>query len=460
MHRVFSQPASQATKPVQMRINSIVAAVSEVTERLGRQREWRSMLPEAMQILGIAIGADRILFSDLEHFTDGRCRCTRSVGWSLDGSALLPAEDDGDRFDLSSDFGRWLKSFKANRPICSHVVDLPRDERIRLESDEMKSVLAHPVMVNGEVGAFVRLDFCRNEHDRSSIEIELVGIVARQIATLMLQDQREVGQRHAEKMIAMERMAGGVAHDLNNLLTVLGGALGLSRLGLESGEPMRGKALKNLDHGDRAIVQTSDLLRRLLEFSQSREGRPETICPGDFISEMTPVLQQIVGRGITVMLDRGSLAAGIRIDPIRMEQMLMCLVVNGRDSMPEGGRLRIRVTSSGDGEESAGAGLPESGKWVSIFVDDDGTGMPASVEERIFEPFFTTRPAGQGAGLGLVTVHTAVKGAGGRISVDSMPGVGTTFRIDLPAVERVMSSSQPQGDGPERKPAAQSELGS
>jgi two-component system cell cycle sensor histidine kinase/response regulator CckA len=175
---------------------------------------------------------------------------------------------------------------------------------------------------------------------------------------------------------------------------------------------------------------------------------------------MTPVLQQIVGRGITVMLDRGSLAAAIRIDPIRMEQMLMCLVVNGRDSMPEGGRLRIRVTSSGTREEVPGAGTPESGKWVSIFVDDDGTGMPASVEERIFEPFFTTRPAGQGAGLGLVTVHTAVKGAGGRISVDSMPGVGTTFRIDFPAVERVMPSSQPHGDGPERKPAAQSELGS
>ena len=460
MHRVLSKPASQATKPVQMRINSIVAAVSELTERLGGTRDWRSMLPEAMRILGIAIGADRILFVDLEHFADGQARCTGSIGWSVDGSELLPAEDDWVRFDLSGDFGRWLRSFQSNRPICSHLVDLPPDERIKLEPRTMKSVLAHPVIVNGEVGAFLRFDFHRSGYEPSSIEIELVGIVARQIATLMLQDRREAGDRHADKMIAMERMAGGVAHDLNNLLTVLGGALELSRLGLESGEPMRGKALKNLEHGDRAIAQTSDLLRRLLEFSQSREGRPETICPGDFISEMTPVLQQIVGRGITVMLNRGSLAAGVRIDPIRMEQMLMCLAVNARDSMPEGGRLRIRITSSGDGEESAGAGAPESGKWVSIFVDDDGTGMSESVEERIFEPFFSTRPAGQGTGLGLVTVHTAVKGAGGRISVDSMPGVGTTFRIDLPAVEPVMSSSQPQGDGFEGKPSAQSELGS
>ena len=454
------QSLSQPAESDQTKIKSFIDVVAKATERLGVAGDWRAALPEILETLGVVTEAERFLFCDVQKSGSGTHSCSCSVEWTRATGVAESADRGWRRLNFSSDLGPWINSFESNEPIWSRVSDLPVIERIMFDPEGIQSFVTYPVIVDGEVKAFLRLDFVAERQPVSPIAFQLIGIVTRQIAAVMSRSRRESTDRQAENMVVMGRMAGGVAHDLNNLLTVLGGALELSRLGLESGDPMRKTALGNLDHADRAMAQTTDLLRRLLEFSQVREGRPETLCPGDFIVAMKSVLQQLVGRAIEIIVDRDSLTDRVRIDPVRMEQMITCLVVNARDSMPEGGSLRITLSSGTDQGKNACLQGPGSEGWVSIRIVDDGTGMPPSVEERIFEPFFSTKAAGRGIGLGLVTVYTAVKGSGGRITVDSTPGSGTTFRIDLPAVEATATPEPFTVDDLAGRPSTQSCFGS
>lgn len=460
----MSGPPSQSTdsmaEPDPTRVQAVVDGVATVSEKLALTSDWRTTLAEVLGLLGAVMEARRILHFDVEPVEHARSLCSSSREWIPEGSDLRLGAHGWTRFEWSGDSGGWAGPFQSKKPICSQVADLPEAERAVFETEGVRSVLAHPIIVDGRVVGLLRFDFHAERPHLTSIEAGLVGTLGRQLAAAMVRSQTETASLQSGQMMAMQRMAGGVAHDFNNILTVLGGSLELSRLGLESGDPMRQTALSNLENADRAIAQGSDLLRRLSEFSQSREGRPETIRPEEFIQGMRSGLQQVVGQGIKVVLEPGVSTARIRIDPVRMEQMLMCLAVNARDSMPIGGSFRIKVS---DAERASVDGVFEAERpdgWVSIFVDDDGTGMSKIVEERIFEPFFSTKPSGQGTGLGLVTVYTAVKGAGGRISVDSALGIGTTFRIDLPTAAASTGAEERYGEDFDAESSSHSRFGS
>jgi PAS domain S-box-containing protein len=239
-----------------------------------------------------------------------------------------------------------------------------------------------------------------------------------------LQDQF----RQAQKMEAVGRLAGGVAHDFNNLLTIINGYsdMILDRLG--SGDPLRDRIDQIRKAGDRAAALT----RQLLTFSRKQVLVPETLDLGELIAEVAKMLRRLIGEDIDLKISSAPDLWPIRADPGQVEQVLMNLVVNARDAMPNGGKLTIE-TRNVQLDDSYVATHQQSrrGPHVLLAITDTGCGMDTATQAHIFEPFFTTKGE-KGTGLGLATVYGIVKQSGGHIEVYSEPGRGTTFKVYLP----------------------------
>lgn len=221
----------------------------------------------------------------------------------------------------------------------------------------------------------------------------------------------------SQKMEAVGRLAGGVAHDFNNLLTVIMGHSELIALEAEGDTGVQEDIGEVLDAAERAKALTS----QLLAFSRlgGEEERPTRL--DEVVSGLAKMLPRLVGERVTVEVDVAP-TQPVLIDPNRFEQVVLNLVVNARDAMPDGGCVRLRIA-------------PEGADQVRFSVTDEGHGMDEVTKARIFEPFFTTKPSGQGTGLGLSTVFGIVEHAGGTVEVDSTPGRGTTFEVRLPVTD-------------------------
>jgi two-component system, cell cycle sensor histidine kinase and response regulator CckA len=238
--------------------------------------------------------------------------------------------------------------------------------------------------------------------------------------------------QQAQKMEAIGRLAGGVAHDFNNMLTAIRGYAQLMLVEV----PEDGSLAEDLQEIDRAASRAADLTRQLLAFSRSQVLEPRLLNLNTAVQGVESMLRRLVGEHITfwTLLPPG--LGTVRADPAQVEQILMNLVVNARDAMPAGGELWIETRDVEVGEEEAAA-LPfaEPGSYVALLVGDTGCGMDRETVERVFEPFFTTKAAGVGTGLGLSTVYGIVKQSGGYLWVDSTPGEGTVFTVWLPRVQ-------------------------
>ncbi len=253
-----------------------------------------------------------------------------------------------------------------------------------------------------------------------------------------IQEQREEleGQLlQAQKMEAFGQVAGGVAHDFNNILAIV---VGQSELVLEALEE-RGTdpaLLEDMDMILQAGERGANLTRQLLAFSRREKSNPRAVRLGDVVLGLEPLLRRVIEEHVTIRIEREGNEPRVLLDPGRFEQVLMNLVVNARDAMPKGGQLTISTSSELRAESgSTETGFAASGEYGVLTVRDTGTGMTEDVIERIFEPFFTTKSAGLGTGLGLATVHGIVRDAGGHIDVTSTVGGGTTFVVRIPVAE-------------------------
>jgi signal transduction histidine kinase/ActR/RegA family two-component response regulator len=235
--------------------------------------------------------------------------------------------------------------------------------------------------------------------------------------------------RHAQKMEAIGQLAGGVAHDFNNLMTVVNGYSEMLMASLEETDPIYEDIQEIASAGEMA----SNVARQLLAFSRKQVIRLESICMSTIISNLKKMLVRIIGADVSLETVLTPDLAHIAVDPGQMEQVLMNLVVNARDAMPAGGVITLR-TNSVSVSESMVAEIPESypGVFVTITVEDTGTGIEPKTLEHIFEPFFTTKAKGKGTGLGLSVVYGIIKQHGGWINVSSEIGRGTTFTVYLP----------------------------
>ncbi len=228
--------------------------------------------------------------------------------------------------------------------------------------------------------------------------------------------------RQSQKMEAIGRLAGGIAHDFNNLLTIIGGYSALSFLELKEEDPLKG----NIRAVQKATERAANLTRQLLAFSRRQAMEMKVLDLNATLRDMDKMLRRVIGEDIKLVTHLAEDLGRTKTDPGQIEQVIMNLVVNARDAMPDGGRLTIE-TANVELDETYVRGHVgvKPGRYLMLSVSDTGAGMTQEVKERVFEPFFTTKETGKGTGLGLSTVYGIVKQSGGNIWVYGEPGKGS-----------------------------------
>jgi PAS domain S-box-containing protein len=285
----------------------------------------------------------------------------------------------------------------------------------------------------------------------SYVEIEGTVLAIAFVSDISQRKQLEDQLLHARKMEAVGRLAGGVAHDFNNMLTVISGYNRMILDELSTIDPLRGYAEEILKAADRAGALT----QQLLAFSRRQVMQPRVIHVNTVIAQTEKMLLRLIGEDVELIFGLAPDAGNIKADPGHVEQAIVNLAVNARDAMPLGGRLNIETANVHLDENYARTHMGVTpGEFVMIAVSDTGTGMDAETRRRIFEPFFTTKEKGKGTGLGLATVYGIVKQTGGDIWVYSEPMRGTTFKLYFPrvaeaAVEAGGSEAAPAGGATE-----------
>jgi PAS domain S-box-containing protein len=257
--------------------------------------------------------------------------------------------------------------------------------------------------------------------------------------------RRSEGQlRQSTKMEAIGKLAGGVAHDFNNLLSVITGYSELLLTRIDDTNPARREIVEIHKAGERA----GTLTHQLLAFSRRQVLKPKMLRMNEVVENLGKMLQRLIGEDIDFAMESQEDLWTVRADPSQIEQILMNLCVNARDAMPSGGKLVVSTANV-----TLEAPLVEReltippGRYATLRVVDDGSGMDEEILSRVFEPFFTTKDQGKGTGLGLATVYGIVKQSDGYIRVNSAPGEGTTFSVYLPAAER--NEPETEEDRPE-----------
>jgi signal transduction histidine kinase len=376
--------------------------------------------------------------------------------WTLDAS--------GKMLLLRASAGMYthLNGFHSRVPIGKHKIGrIAKDRTPHVTNDVVNdpwisdpewarrehfvSFAGYPLVVGGDLVGVLAV-FGR-EH-LSDTAIEALGSAARSVAVGIQRRKLEEQYRQSQKMEAIGQLAGGVAHDFNNLLSVILGytQILLGREDLPESVPPRLEQIKRA--GERAAALT----RQLLAFGRRQIMEPRVLDLNAVLRDLDPMLHRLISENIKLEIRTDPDLARTKADPSQLEQVIVNLAVNARDAMPEGGELVISTSNAEvDRERAAIQTEPKEGAYVRLVVSDSGMGMTPDVRQRIFEPFFTTKERGKGTGLGLATVYGIVQQSGGYISVYSEPGIGTTFRVDLPATREKKAVRRPARGGASRR---------
>ncbi|HEV8376196.1 MAG TPA: ATP-binding protein, partial [Candidatus Polarisedimenticolia bacterium] len=358
------------------------------------------------------------------------CQCLHQNGVTTNGEGLkLRARD----------YPRYFSALEGQRTIAAR--DASTDPRTRefaadyLAPRGISSLLDVCIRLHGLPAGVVRHEQVGPAREWSLEEQHFAASIA-DLAALALgnstRQQLEDQLRQSHKMEAIGALAGGVAHDFNNLLTAILGYCDLLFLKFLPDDPRRANVEEIRKAGERA----STLTRQLLAFSRKQVLDPKVLDLNAVVSGMDGMLRRMIGEDVDLRTIKGEALWRVKADPSQLEMVLMNLVANGRDAMPGGGKLTIE-TMNVEVDEAYIRRRPYAvqGRYVLLAVSDSGSGMDPETVSHIFEPFFTTKEKGKGTGLGLSTVYGTVKQSKGHIQVYSERGIGTTFKVYIPAAQ-------------------------
>jgi len=397
----------------------ILAAAGMVAWLVGRRRDYlEAEVLRSSTTLELVMKASRMGGWE-EELATGVVRWSTTIdaiigrqGGTAEGGIgrLADAVDPSDRTRLSNALARARGG---------ETPGFLEEVRIRTSSGEKRWVL-----VMGDVG-----------RDGTGRPVRIVGIVADATERRALEDR----VRHAQRLEALGKLAGGVAHDFNNLLTAISAFGEFAHARADELPPDVAELVRaDLDHVIATAHRGGALTEQLATFSRRRGAERTPLDVNAAIADLVPTLERLVAAPVRIETMLAPDIPRVLMDPGQLTQVMLNLVVNARDAMPEGGRVLVRTALLEDDDAARPLGTP-AGRWVLVEVLDEGVGMSAEVRERIFEPYFTTKPMGRGTGLGLAVVYGLVESAGGSVTVWSVEGEGTSFRVLLPPAVGVVA---------------------
>src|SRR5215217_4930918 len=407
-----------------------------------------AVLEITTKLVGQYLGVTSCAYADMDVDGDG---FTIRGDWSADGSTIVG------QYSLA-DFGRMaVERLNAGKPLVinDNEVDIAPHEAATFQAIGIRATICMPLVKNSKLTALMaihdraprrwtdrELSLLMAVTERSWSHIERVGAIA-ELAELNRNLEKMVAERtadlmaaeeslrQAQKMEAVGQLTGGLAHDFNNMLQGVAGAVEMARRRVAEGRAS--EAGRYLDAAREAAGRAAGLTRRLLAFARRQRLDPKPVDADGLVAGMADLIRRTMGPGVGVELRLRDGAWSVLCDPNELESALLNLCINARDAMPEGGRLLIGTDDARlSAADVAGQEGVSPGDYVAVSVADTGAGMPPEVLERVFEPFFTTKPQGQGTGLGLSQVWGFARQSGGLVRIESAPGRGTTVRLLLP----------------------------
>ena len=372
-------------------------------------------------------------------------------------NAIIAVDPDG-RITYANPRTQTTFDYAPDELIGEHLTTLIPDRFREVHIRHREEYVKHPVARPTGIG----MDLVGRRKDGREFPVEIslspveTGEGLQVFATVVDITSRKATEQQllqSQKLESIGRLAGGVAHDFNNILFAINGYAELLEEDVASLPPGQ---LADIPHSIQAIHTAADrgskLTQQLLAFSRQQIVSPEVVNPVHVIRALEPMLRRLIGENIGLEVHASGEIGRVRIDPGQLDQIVMNLVVNARDAMPDGGRVTIQLANAVFDEAYALEHFEVSpGAFVQIAVTDTGVGIDRETQEHIFEPFFTTKEQGRGTGLGLATIYGIVRQAGGHIWLYSELGRGTTFKIYFPRVA--------DGEEPAAPPRAQAAVG-
>lgn len=392
---------------------------------------------EIARLIGEATKSDRVAVLLNELREDGALCAAPAAEWrapSAGGSARPPVK----RFAYDEvGLAQWRRRLADGEVIHGHAAEFAREERAFLDEMGARVVFVTPLFTDEGFTGMLELDKSEDTALWSGVEQEFLRSASLYLSLALRRQRTEEALRQSQKFDTMGRLAGGIAHDFNNLLQVINGYAEMALVGLPPNDPRAADLQEVVKAGQRA----AGLTQQLLAFSRRTAVSSEPHDLHVTLTDMRALLKRLIGERNTLEIRCEATDSIVEIAVAHIQQIVLNLVVNARDAMPDGGTITVYTRNIDlDALQARARGLSE-GRYLALHVDDTGVGMSAEIQSHLFEPFFTTKPRGRGTGLGLATVYGLVRQHHGQISVQSEVGRGTQFTILLPISRKPVVSA-------------------